>query len=144
LVEVTIALGIVSFALLAIIGLVGSGLTSVRESTNDSAIASIIQHVRAELNQADFGDLINSPDFVMLFNKSGRLIGGDLSQQPSSNAENEPFYRVTFLSADPSIPGGGDSIGNSSELVTVTVTCPDFAPRQTNRLTFLRSLKIGP
>jgi uncharacterized protein (TIGR02598 family) len=134
-----IALGIVSFSLLAIIGLVGSGLTSVRESNNDSAIASIIQHVRAELNQAHFSSQIDSPDFGMEFNKSGGLIGNTISGQPAQTLEDEVFYHVTFQTSTPSIPGGADFTGDSASLIAVTVTI--FNPRQTNRLTFLRPQK---
>jgi len=140
LVEVTLALGVVSFSLLAIIGLVGSGLASVRESANDSAIAAIIQHVRAELTQPDFSGLGGSPDFNLEFNKSGNLIQ---NASVPATVDNDPFYRVTFETSTPTIPGGAASMGDCASLVTMTVASINGAARETNRLTFLRPLGSG-
>lgn len=138
LVEVTIALGIVSFSLLAIIGLVGSGLTSVRESTNEAAIASIIQHVRAELTQPDFSAQVDSLGFNLEFNKSGGLLNNAIG---SSSLEDEPFYRVTFQTSTPTIPGGSASIAGSASMVTMNIASINGAA--TNRLSVLLSQGQG-
>jgi uncharacterized protein (TIGR02598 family) len=138
LIEVTIALGIVSFSLLAIIGLVGRGLTSVRESTNEAAIASIIQHVRAELTQPDFSAQVDSLGFNLEFNKSGGLLD---NASGSSSLEDEPFYRVTFQTSTPTIPGGAASIGDSALMVTMYIASINGAA--TNRLSVLLSQEQG-
>lgn len=138
LVEVTIALGIVSFSLLAIIGLVGSGLANVRESATDAAIASIIQQVRAELSQPNFSGQVNAPGFNLEFNKSGGLLD-NASASPS--LEDEPFYRVTFETSTPTIPGGSASIAASASMVTINIASINGGA--TNRLSVLRSQGQG-
>ena len=49
LVEVTIALGIISFGLIAILGLLPRGLTLVKESADESAAINILGGITAKL-----------------------------------------------------------------------------------------------
>lgn len=48
LIEVTIAIGIVAFSLVAMLGLIGVGLQSSRQSADDTAVAQIIIQVLSE------------------------------------------------------------------------------------------------
>jgi len=53
LVEVTIALGIISFGLIAILGLLPRGLSLVKESADESAAINILGKITAELQSTN-------------------------------------------------------------------------------------------
>lgn len=57
LVEVTLALGIVSFALIAIFGLVPSGLSTFRTSIDRTVASQIAQNIVNQARQTDFNNL---------------------------------------------------------------------------------------
>lgn len=58
LVEVTISLGIVAIALVPVIGLMGVGLNSARESVNDSRLSAMIRVVSDDLRARPFALLV--------------------------------------------------------------------------------------
>lgn len=92
LVEVTLALGIVSVSLLALIGLLPAGLGVLRESMEETARANIVQRVSAGLATADFASL------------SAGTLDFDAEGQPAAG-DAEAVYRVSLQEADPSLPG---------------------------------------
>jgi uncharacterized protein (TIGR02598 family) len=57
LIEVTFAIGIISFCLVAIFGLFGVGLNSNRQSTTDATLASIASRLSSEIRSDDAFDL---------------------------------------------------------------------------------------
>lgn len=52
LVEVTLAIGIVSFALLAVVGLLPTGLRSVKHATEEAAAVNVLQSLETALRTA--------------------------------------------------------------------------------------------
>jgi len=54
LVEIVLAIGITSFALIATLGLLPVGLNTLRESSTQTAAANISQYIRGELQQISF------------------------------------------------------------------------------------------
>jgi uncharacterized protein (TIGR02598 family) len=60
LIEVTIALGVVSFALIALFGLLPTGLTTFRSSIDRSVCSQIAQNIISQARQTDFSSLTNS------------------------------------------------------------------------------------
>lgn len=57
LIEVTIALGIVSFALIALFGLLPTGLTTFRSSIDRSVASQIAQNIISQARQTEFSSL---------------------------------------------------------------------------------------
>ena len=57
LVEIAISLGVVSFALLALIGLTVVGLNSSREAHEDTVVASLARHAVSELSSLNYTNL---------------------------------------------------------------------------------------
>lgn len=57
LVEVVLALGIVSFAMVGILGMVPVGLASFRNAKNFTVESTIVQEVAGELQRAEFSSL---------------------------------------------------------------------------------------
>jgi len=59
LVEVVLAVGVISFAFVAIMGLLPAGLTQFRQAMDNSVGAQISQRVILECQQTDFDTLVN-------------------------------------------------------------------------------------
>jgi uncharacterized protein (TIGR02598 family) len=75
LVEVTIALGVVSFALVALFGLLPTGLTTFRSSIDRSVASQIAQGIINEARQTDFtnlGSLATASGSPKLFTEDGQ------------------------------------------------------------------------
>jgi uncharacterized protein (TIGR02598 family) len=82
LVEVVLALGVMSFAMVAILGMIPLGLTTLRESMDASAKTAIMQTIQNDANSSDRTTLVSS---IRYFDESGQSV--------SSNANNW-YYRV--------------------------------------------------
>lgn len=94
LVEVTIALGIVAFAVVASIGVLPVGLQSVRESMDDGARRAIFSEVRAELASLGRGEL-DAVSVERYFDHEGREVG--------SSADSR--FSLDLQTAAPAYPG---------------------------------------
>lgn len=93
LVEVTLALGIVSVSLLSLIGLLPAGLGVLRESMDQTVHAQIVQRIASGLVTTDFASLGHG---TLNFDQDGQLLdNGGASAQ----------YRATLQESDPSLPG---------------------------------------
>ncbi|MDR1191067.1 MAG: Verru_Chthon cassette protein B [Verrucomicrobiales bacterium] len=99
LVEVVTAIGIVAFAMLAIIGVLPTGIQMVQESLVQQARASITNQLRSKLQQIPFSTDSNTPAFSI----------GDLSSaeyyytregieidQTSTSFNQDAYYVITF------------------------------------------------
>ena len=60
LIEVTIAMGVVSFALIALFGLLPTGLSTFRSSIDRSVASQIAQNIISQARQTDFSSLTDS------------------------------------------------------------------------------------
>ncbi len=61
LVEVSIAVGILAVALVALLGLMPAGMTNFRKAMDTSTTAQIAQRILLDLQQADFDRVIDAP-----------------------------------------------------------------------------------
>ncbi|MDR0534502.1 MAG: Verru_Chthon cassette protein B [Verrucomicrobiales bacterium] len=105
LVEVTMALGIMAFALVSIIGLVPSGLSTFRQTVNISVGSQIVQQVVADLQQS--GTLPEQPEW-RYFNDQGQEY---TSAADRGTGNNEPVIYYVNVMVDPQVtlPGGDSS-----------------------------------
>ncbi len=94
LVEVTLALGIISVSLLSLIGLVPAGLGVLRESMDQTVHAQIVQRITAGLVSSDFASLGNE---TLAFDQEGQLM--------SNAGDSDARYRATIQETNPSMPG---------------------------------------
>src|SRR5687768_10397671 len=62
LVEVVLAVGVVAFAFVAILGLIPAGLTQFRQAMDTSVCAQIAQRVIMDAQQTDFETLVDGKD----------------------------------------------------------------------------------
>jgi len=112
LVEVAIALGILSFGLLSIVGLLSVGLTSSRQNIDRSVEVQIMDFVRAQVKEAQTsGSLAVLKGKTFAFDSWG-LYAGD--PQPSS------IYSATLDVPDKPLPGSQQTL----QCVTVAVHAP--------------------
>jgi len=87
LVETVIAMGIVAFAMLGILGLVPVGLTNFREAMNNTAESQIIQGVSNDILLTDYAKLTSTYAMgttnISYYSDEGRLVSGGLSDTTS-------------------------------------------------------------
>ncbi len=112
LVEVTMSIGIVSFAFVALFALLPVGMTQFREAMDSSVKTQIIQRVVADAQQTDFDLLRAKPTEIRYFDDQGT----DLGAEPHSNS----IYTVeVVVQAATQIPA--QKASSSENLVTVQI-----------------------
>jgi uncharacterized protein (TIGR02598 family) len=75
LVEVTVAVGICAFVILALVGLMATGLTSAREASRDTATAAMADTVLNNLRTNSYAALLAGPPGPYWFTQDGILLG---------------------------------------------------------------------
>jgi len=101
LVEVVLAMGIISFGLLAVIGLMPVGLNTMRDAMDDTAEALIANRVTGEVMLTPFSEM----DTVF----NGRIYFFDEEGQAQSGETNFTRYRVTTRIVTPDFPGANNA-----------------------------------
>ena len=110
LIEVTIALGIFAFAMIPIIGLVSSGMKSLRGSMDDAVRGEIVRKVVAEAGRVPYTNLSS-------FNGTNFYFDDEGVQQASSNAQTI-FVASNSIADPPSLVTTDPDI---AQLLRVTV-----------------------
>jgi uncharacterized protein (TIGR02598 family) len=110
LIEVTIALGVFAFAMIPIIGLVSSGMKSLRGSMDDGVRGEIVRKVVAEAGRVPYTNLSS-------FNGSNSFFDDEGVQQASSNAQTIFVASSSVAPPPPSVT----SDTNIAQLLRVTV-----------------------
>lgn len=106
LVEVVIALGLLAFAITAILATLPIGLSTMREAREDTLQATLIRKLTSELSRTPFSDIVGD---TLYFDGEG-------GQTNASSA----LYRLEFTvqaANTTSYPGAGTSVPN--HLLTV-------------------------
>lgn len=88
LVEITIALGIFTFAILSIIGLLSVALNTSEETQRDSSLTTLIRTLNSEVRSATTSNsvtaLLNGPLYY------------DLVGKPVAGGNSNSYFKVTF------------------------------------------------
>lgn len=126
LVEVTLALGLVSFAFVAILGLLPTGLTSLRDSMNQTVEAQILRSISSQCVVSDFNHLSTNG---LYFNDEGL---------PSTASSS--FFSVKVTTNAPIYPGSakGERLAESITTLRVEMVSkqgPDATSGRTNYYT---------
>jgi uncharacterized protein (TIGR02598 family) len=120
LIEVALALGIVSFALIPVMSMLPVGLATIQGSMNQTVTTSIAQQLRGELQEASFSSLQTLTTTPYYYTVEGIAT---VSSDPNA------YYKVTFAVSNTTIPGGGSFDNtNAAQTVTVTANYPQSAP----------------
>jgi uncharacterized protein (TIGR02598 family) len=112
LIEITLALGIVSFAFIGLLGLLPAGLQTFRSAVDTSVRSQIIQRICSDAMQTDFDTLISNPPADRYFDDQGneivqqksmyqvRVQIGSSTDLPSSLEANANLATVQILIAN--------------------------------------------
>lgn len=111
LVEVTIAIGIVSFALLSLLGLLPMGLIVLRDAADQTACAHIVQKVRGDLTHLSSEEVQNYVTEKKYFNFEGR-----------ETNKTDAIFETSFQRLSLRYPGSAginDALNSDQVLVTI-------------------------
>jgi len=118
LVEVTVAIGIVAFAFMGIMGLIPTGLNTFRQAIDLSVGSNIAQKVIREVQQTDFIALIGSN--TLAFQQSSTPRYFDEQGNELTTGSTAAIYQVNTC-ITPSTPIIGGVATDNPNLATVTV-----------------------
>lgn len=99
LVEVVLSIGIVSFAVLAILGILSVGMNSNRDSKDDTILALATQEIEAWVRSQSFQSLAavaGEEPYTNLFMTSGGLLEKSGSGAPINAASSGSHYSCTI------------------------------------------------
>lgn len=132
LVEVTIALGLVSFVAVSVIGLLPTGLSVMRNAMDQTVEAQIVRSISGQSQVANFTNLTQGgPSY---FDHEGQLL---------SSGEGAR-YTVTLSRHSPVFPGSsGAPTGLSNSLVSLQIEIVQRRGPQDKGSTNLRTLYIA-
>jgi uncharacterized protein (TIGR02598 family) len=111
LVEVTIAIGIVSFALVTLLGVVPVGLIATQEAMRQTAESQIIKQISSDLGMMPFAKIGNYLASGQYFDYNGSR----------SSGTNDRIFLATMTKAMPSYPGSSNLDGLDERLIRVEV-----------------------
>ncbi|GAT32590.1 Verru_Chthon cassette protein B [Terrimicrobium sacchariphilum] len=119
LVEVTIAIGIVAFAFVALVGVLPVGLQTFRRAVDASIGAQITQRILNDIQQTDFDVLVGGHTSPFLFPSTTRYFDDQGSEvtMPSSAV----YHVKTWINPTTDLPGGGSTPASNGNLATVTI-----------------------
>lgn len=133
LVEVVIAIGIISFALIAIIGLMASSQISDREATDDTLLPAMVAGVLDELRRQSRKSFPPSPA-TFYFNLAGTL-QTDGNGNPISSPNADSLYRCNVTISD-GVAGASDKM----KILRMSFFWPAFKTSATPNATIHASL----
>ena len=122
LVEITLALGIVAFVLIAVLGLFSVGLDSSRRSASDTAISQVVNQVLSDTRTSDLPAPGGAP-LEFYYNEKGAAVPQQevvykvsLSTQSPGAALSDAGARLYLIRLDVSWPGGS-TVVHASRLI---------------------------
>lgn len=138
LVEVVLAIGVVSFSMMAMVGVLPIGLRSAQESNAQVAMANIGRQLQGELQQISFST--DSSDPLNISSLSSSPYYYTLEGLKTTSAADR-YYEAKFDVANAKLSGAPFSTANA-RTVTVTLSYPLSAP-EANRQTSVFSLLLA-
>jgi uncharacterized protein (TIGR02598 family) len=109
LVEVVIALGVTSFALLSMVALIPMGLIQAREASDTTTESQIVQYARNEIEMTPFTNLSAWSATTSYYDNQGL---------PTTKGSVEQIYTVNYAVTNVSMSTGGNSTANAMFLNT--------------------------
>jgi uncharacterized protein (TIGR02598 family) len=127
LVEVTLALGIVAFSLVTLLGLMPLGLATFHKAVETSISSQIVQQVVTDVEQTDFSQLTTSTSGVTQLGL--RYFDDQGNELPSASSPGAIYQVNVVVNATPVLSGGSSTAPPSLACLTIDiVTNPGNAP----------------
>jgi uncharacterized protein (TIGR02598 family) len=115
LIEVTLALAVVSFSMLTIAGLLPIGLSTLSSAATRTGEANIAKEMSSELEQIPLSEITGLSQTTYYYDR-----GGNQVLQNSSDA----FFSASFVANSPHIPGTPGTYPSVAQTVVVTLHYP--------------------
>ena len=140
LVEVVIAIGIVAFAFMAILGMLPVGMSVFRNSMNNAITSQIAQRVINDCQQSDFSELIKDEGGNPITAASGRKVKRYFDDQANETTDvSQAIYWVNTRIRPGTAFSGGAAAFINTNLATVTVQVAHNPPGGTSLESTLNS-----
>lgn len=125
LIETVLAIGIVSFAFVALMGLLPCGLQVFRKAMDTTLEGQMVQHLTGQLNQTPYNDLAQLQGQDFWFDEAG----GPVAES------SEGIYSASLsLNAQPALPGSASYANGGLTGVTITLKRKnESAPASTSK-----------
>lgn len=123
------ALGIVSFAFMALLGLLPAGMKVFRESMHNSVTSQIAQRVINESQQTDFSELVKDAGGSPITGSSGRKAVryfDDQAKELTSSQQSAIYWVNTRVSPGTLLPGSGQTNTNLATVVVQVALNPSL------------------
>lgn len=117
LVEIAIAMGLVTFSMVAVIGLLPVGLSTLRKATANTVEAQIVNRIAADAALIPFQNLGEFAANVLHFDNEGRRV----------ISPTEGIFFVELEVDAPSYPGMPSDIGATLVNLQVSISTPQTA-----------------
>lgn len=144
LVEVTMAVGLVTFTMMVILGTLPIGLRTVNDSAVQQTLSKLAEKIHADLQHVPFAATTNAPDYGLdvmkgatyFYTRDGALV---------DSADPMRYFQVSLDVADAVVPGGKSTTLNANlRKVALTATYPANAQNpQTNTISLLIARQNG-
>lgn len=131
LIEVVMAVGVMSFAILPLVALLPVGLRTVQDSMDLTVTAGIAQQIRGELQQISF----NPNDAVNINNLHSQVYYYTNEGIKTTPGDPDVYYNATF-SVNGVTAASASFTSTNAQTVTVTLAYPNAIPaaRQTKKV----------
>ena len=126
LIEIVLAIGVVSFAFVGVVGLLPAGMDVFRKSMNASVGVQIVQRVLTEAQQTDFnvltGQDTQQPAPAYYEYMATRYFDDEGTELPTGQAAKSLYHVHTVVQNLPKFPdGAGKNTIEMNDLATVVV-----------------------
>jgi uncharacterized protein (TIGR02598 family) len=111
LVEVIFALGLVTFSVITLLGLIPMGLTTFRMAMATSVSSQIVQQVVTDAQQTDFSQLVPANSGVL---QLGLRHFDDQGNQMTDSSASGIVYDVNVIASTPVVLTGGSATASPS------------------------------
>lgn len=133
LVEICMAIGLVCFALMPILGLLPIGLNTVRQSVVQAGESGISRQMRSKLESVTLAEVINLNGKTDYYTQQGI---------PVDKNDANVYFSAEFDVVDPVVVGAVKTFDESAKNVQITLSFPLHVPlaaQQSKVLSFLVS-----
>lgn len=119
LVEVTLALGIVAFSLVTLLGVMPMGLSTFHKAVETSVSSQIVQQVVTDVEQTDFGSLTSSTTGVTQLGL--RYFDDQGNELPSATSPGAIYQVNVVVNTTPVFSGGNSAATPSLACLTIDI-----------------------
>lgn len=132
LIEVTLALGIVAFAMVPLLALIPAGLNASHASMENTAFTQLVAQISSDLQKLSFSEVDSYAGKTKVFDYNGVAL--------KSVNDDAAIYKVTMKSLAPSYPGAErlSNIRNQFKQVEITVK-----PAMADRVLYVTTIPVA-